>query len=412
MPTYQYQAIDARGRSRAGTMPAPDESSLEQKLKQAGLWLTDAALPTVAASAVKATGSVRCSFKLRGTRGRRELIDFCTMMTFQVRAGIPMIRALDVACQDCRSAGFKGVLADLMREIESGVQMHEAMAKFPGVFSIHFLSVIKAGETTSKLPESFADLRDYLEWVERLVAGVRQATIYPAIVITVILAFVIFLFTFVIPVFSKLLDNLHVQQPLITQVVFGLGRFAQATWWLWLPSLLLLVLTVTVGKRLSPRIALAIDQFKLRLPIFGELNLMLALSRFTHNLSILYRSGLPIVQGLKLCHEGLIGNKVVEQAVAAVEEDVKTGSTIAEAMHRQPVFSALLLRMVAMGETSGNLDHALDNVSAYYTDVVPRRIKSLFSVLEPMLMLFLIGLVGCVALAIYLPIISLMGAIK
>jgi type IV pilus assembly protein PilC len=139
---------------------------------------------------------------------------------------------------------------------------------------------------------------------------------------------------------------------------------------------------------------------------------MLALSRFTHNLSILYRSGLPILQGLHLCQQGLIGNKVLERAVAAVEEEVKTGNTIGEAMHRHPIFPALLLRMVAMGETSGNLDSALDNVSAYYTDVVPRRIKSLFSVLEPALMLFLIVLVGCVALAIYLPIISLMGAIK
>ncbi|MGA2660683.1 MAG: type II secretion system F family protein [Verrucomicrobiota bacterium] len=412
MPTYQYQAVDTRGRSRVGTMPAQDESNLEQKLKQAGLWCTDAAIPPARAVTAKAKRSDVRRFKLRGARGRRELIDFCTLMTFQVRAGIPLIRALDVACQDCKNPGFKDVLIDLQRQIESGVRIHEAMAKYPGVFSIHFLSVIKAGETTSKLPEAFDDLRNYLEWMERVVSDVRQATIYPAIVITVIAAFVIFLFTFVIPVFSALLEKLHVEQPLMTQVVFTLGRIAQATWWLWLPLLLLLVLTVTVGKRVSPRIAFAIDQVKLRLPIFGELNLMLALSRFTHNLSILYRSGLPILQGLNLCQQGLIGNKVLERAVAAVEEEVKTGNTIGEAMHRHPIFPALLLRMVAMGETSGNLDSALDNVSAYYTDVVPRRIKSLFSVLEPALMLFLIVLVGCVALAIYLPIISLMGAIK
>ena len=139
---------------------------------------------------------------------------------------------------------------------------------------------------------------------------------------------------------------------------------------------------------------------------------MLALSRFTHNLSILYRSGLPIIQALDMCQQGLIGNAVIERAVGAVKEEVKTGSLISEAMHRQTVFTALLLRMVAMGETSGNLDKALDNVSAYYTEVVPRRIKNLFSVLEPALMLFLIFLVGSVALSIYLPIISLMGAIK
>jgi type IV pilus assembly protein PilC len=121
---------------------------------------------------------------------------------------------------------------------------------------------------------------------------------------------------------------------------------------------------------------------------------------------------MPILQALELCKRGLIGNVAVERAVAQVEEEVKTGSTISEAMHRHTIFSALLLRMVAMGEASGNLDKGLDNVSEYYTDVIPRRIKNVFSILEPMLMLFLIFLVGCVALAIYLPIISLMGAIK
>src|SRR5207247_2647058 len=130
------------------------------------------------------------------------------------------------------------------------------------------------------------------------------------------------------------------------------------------------------------------------------------------NLALLYRSGLPILEALKLCQQGLIGNRIVERAVGAVEAEIKTGSTISEALHRQPVFSALLVRMVSMGETSGNLDKALNNVSDYYTDVIPRRIKSLFSVLEPALMLFMIFLVGCVALAIYLPIISLMGAIR
>jgi type IV pilus assembly protein PilC len=112
-----------------------------------------------------------------------------------------------------------------------------------------------------------------------------------------------------------------------------------------------------------------------------------------------------------LCQQGLIGNTYVEKAVAGVEEEVKNGSTISEAMHRRKVFTALLKRMVAMGETSGSLDSALTNVSAYYTEIVPRRIKNIFSVFEPALMLFLIFLVGCVALSIYLPILSLMSAV-
>ena len=411
MPIYQYEAIDRRGRTLTGTMPAMDETTLEQKLRNTGLWLTDAGLQRVGIDPNSEAAIRGRRFKLRGTGGRRELIDFCTLMTFQIRVGIPLVRALDVACQDCKNEQFQEVLTGLQAHIEGGMQFHEAMAHYPGVFSTHFISVIKAGEMTSALPEAFDDLKNYLDWIDRVLADVRQATLYPAIIITVVFCFVIFLFTFIIPKFAELLKNLKIEQPLLTRIVFGIGDFTQATWYLWLPALFLLVFILVLGRRLSPRIAMGIDYLKLRLPLFGELNLMLALSRFTRNLAMLYRSGLPILQSLDLCRQGLIGNAYIDKAVAGVEAEVKTGSTISEAMHRRKVFTALLKRMVAMGETSGNLDSALNNVSAYYTEVVPRRIKAIFSVFEPALMLFLIFLVGCVALSIYMPILSLMSAI-
>jgi type II secretory pathway component PulF len=411
MPLYEYQAIDKRGRNLTGVMPAEDELSLDGKLKDAGLWLTDANITWPKTAANNPNAPVR-RFRLRGSRGRRELIDFCTLMTFQIRAGITVVKALEVACNDCKNDGFKEVLVDMQRQIEGGLRFHEAMAFYPGTFSKHFLTVIKAGETTSNLPESFNDLKEYLDWVDKMMADVRQATLYPAIVSTVITGFTIFLFTYIIPKFAALLTSLKVQQPLLTQIVFGVGDFAQKTWWLWAPLFLFTIFFFAFGRRISPKIGYAVDYAKLHVPIFGELNGMLALSRFAHNLSILYRSGLPIIQCLEMCQEGLVGNMVVEKAVEEVAEDVKTGSTISEAMHRHNVFTALLLRMVSMGETSGNLDKALDNVAEYYNDVIPRRIKAVFSIMEPALMLFLIFMVGCVALAIYLPIISLMGAVK
>ena len=410
MPAYNYEAVDQGGHTLKGMMPALDESNLEQKLKTLGLWLTEAGLerPKTATDRV---GEGRGLYRA-DRASRRELIDFCTLMTFQIRVGVTLVKALEVARQDCTDAGFQSVLSGLQSRLESGDHFYEALAHYPGAFSTHFVSVIRAGEMSSKLPETFDDLREHLEWTEQIIADVRQATIYPAIVMTVIVAFTLLLFTFVIPRFSHLLESLHVQQPLLTRIVFTLGNFAQATWWISLPLLLVLVLGVMFGRRMSPRIALLLDHLKLRLPIFGSLNHMLALSRFAHNLAILYRSGVPILQALEYCKRGLIGNAVVERAVAAVGDAVNTGSTISEAMHRQPIFSAMLLRMVAMGETTGSLDKALDNVADYYNAVIPRRIKKIFSIMEPLLMLVLIGIVGCVALAIYLPIISLMGAIR
>jgi type IV pilus assembly protein PilC len=271
---------------------------------------------------------------------------------------------------------------------------------------------VSAGEFSSKLPETFDDLRKYLEWVESVVADIRQATLYPAIVIAVVCGFVLFLFSFIIPKFAELLDKLNVQKPLLTTIILGGADLARRTWWVTIPVFLLLVVGVPVASHLSRRVAFGLDWLKLRLPLFGPLNLMLAQSRFTHNLAILYGSGIPILESLKLCQRGLIGNAVVEQAVVEVERDIRSGSTISEAMHRQPVFSAMLLRMVTMGENTGKLDQSLENVAAYYNEIIPRRIKNLFTVLEPTLMLFLIFMIGCIALAIYLPILSLMGGLR
>ena len=140
-------------------MPAEDEGALDIKLKDAGLWLTDANITWPKMAANNPNSPIR-RFKLHGGRGRRELIDFCTLMTFQIRAGVTVVKALEVVCTDCKNPGFKEVLTDLQKHIESGTSFHEAMSYYPGVFSTHFLSVIKAGESTSNLPESFNDLKE------------------------------------------------------------------------------------------------------------------------------------------------------------------------------------------------------------------------------------------------------------
>jgi len=389
-------------------MAAHDESNLEEKLKQAGLWLIDAAVHRPAAATAQGQVS-RAS--LRGKRRRRTLIEFCTLMSFQIRVGIPLIQSLEVAIQDSDEPRFREVLQGLQRQLESGLLFHEALAKFPRVFSAHFISVVRAGEASSKLPETFDDLGAYLEWMDKIIADVRQASLYPAIVSVVIAAFVVFLFSFIIPKFADLLTGLHIPLPLLTQVIFGLGDFMKATWWAWVVVLLGLVVGLPLGQRHSKAFALAVDKVKLKMPIFGELNTMLALSRFTHNFAILYRSGIPILQALQLCR-GLTGSRVLETAVDSVQEDVKSGSTLSEGMRRQAIFPPLILRMTVMGETTGSLDTSLENVASYYNQIIPRRIKKIFTIVEPLLMLLLIGIVGAVALAIYLPLLALMGSIR
>lgn len=407
MHHYSYQCIDQNGRSISGRMLAPDEATLEERLKATGLWLVNAHADKTA----PAKKSTARGMGLRNDAGRRELIDFCTLMSFQLRVGVTMVAALDIAAADCPNARFRNTVAEVKQMVESGEPLAEAMARFPRTFASNITSLIRAAESSGTVPEAFLELKRYLEWQEQIVADIRQATIYPAIVLFVVCLFVLVLFTFVVPRFVSLLSVAKVELPLITRLVFAASDFAKATWWMWFIFLIVVPFVVGVLKRQSPPFARAYDRMKFKLPVFGELNHMLVIARFAHNLAVLYRAGIPIINALGLTRD-LVGSALVGHVLADVVQRVEAGDPISEAMRRHPVFPPLLLRMVTMGERTGNLDVSLENVSGYYNVIIPRRIKKIFSIMEPALILFLVAVVGTVALAIFLPIISLMGAIR
>lgn len=411
MPLFHYQAIDNTGRNFKGVMPAADELTLEEKLKAIDLWLIDATTEVLRTTAGDKRATPRFAWLPAWNQvKRRELIEFCTLMSFETRVGIPLIQALEMASQDCSDVSFRRILEGLIQRLESGELLNEALEKYPRAFSPQFISVIRAGESSGKLTEAFTNLKEYLEWVEKLIADVRQASLYPLITLVVVMCFGLFIFTFIVPKFVELMTITKVPVPLLTKIIFGVSNFTMATWWVWVTLLLFVTAGIPIGKNLSRPFAYFMDYLKINLPLFGELNLMLSISRFAHNLAILYSSGINIIESMKLC-QGLVGCVVVEDAVAQMVIDLNSGHTISEAMRKHKVFPAILLRMVTMGETTGKLDQALQNVSDYYNEVIPRRIKKIFTFLEPAITLSLIFLVGAIALGIYLPLLSLMGSI-
>jgi type IV pilus assembly protein PilC len=410
MAVFQYRGLDKSGRAIAGTMAAEDAINLEEKLRASGYWLLDAQAKEGSQTSRNGGGSAGAIAWGTGVK-RRDLIEFCTMMSFQCRAGVPLVQGLKGVAEDCANLRFRTVIQGLARHLEAGLLLNEAMAQYPQVFPRQMTSVLRAGELGADMPGAFTSVRDYLEWLEEMMRDVRQASIYPMIVFSVVCAFVLLLFSFVIPKFVTLLDAAHVALPRLTQIVFGASDFAKATWWVWPLLALIGYVSVRTACRLSKRFRLWFDQLKLNVPVFGPLQLMLAISRFAHNLALLYKSGIAIVNALKLC-EDLVGNAVVEKSVHEMQAAIESGDSISEAMGRHKIFPSLLVRMVAIGETSGNLDVGLQNVSDYYHDVVPRRIKTIFALVEPAMIVFLVMLVGTIAVAIFLPILSLMSAIK
>lgn len=407
MPAFAYQGVDRHGKSVRGRMNTRDETELEERLRELGLWLVESKSEKAAAKA----GPSRGGFGGFGDAGRRELIDFCTLMSFQLEAGIPILTALDVAASDSSNVRFRHVLHDVKRLVEAGESFNEAAARHPKLFSTHFTSLMRAGEQSGQLPATFLELKRYLEWQEQIQADIRQATIYPAFVLGAVVMFVLCLFTFVVPKFVDLLKAARVELPWMTRFVFGISDFLKATWWIWILAVVVLPIASQFLKRRYEKYALMYDRVMFKLPIFGELNHMLVISRLAHNLAVLYRAGISVINALKLC-ENLVGSVLVGRALEDVGQRVTAGEGISEALRKHPVFPGLLVRMVAMGEKSGTLDASLDNVSTYYNTVIPRRIKKVFGILEPTLILFLVGVVGGVALAVFLPILAMMSAMQ
>ena len=403
MLNFSYNSVDERGRSVAGQMTARDEGVLEERLKAMGLWLVEAKVAN--------RGAKKRSFQLSfgGSITRRDLIDFFTLMNFQLRSGVAMIQALEIAASDCPNVRFKEAISELKRCVETGEALADAMCRNPKVFPPSITSLIRSAESSGRVPEAFQELTKYLEWQEQIMADVRQATLYPAIVLCVVAIFVLILFTFVVPKFIKLLTMAKVGLPLITQVVFSLSDIAKATWWIWILVFLGTPFLFQLAKTHSPRFAAWFDRARMKVPVFGELIHMLVISRFAHNLAVLYRSGISLINSLNLCRD-LVGSIMVSEALVDTVQRVEAGEPLSEALRRHAVFPPLLIRMVAMGERSGTLDGALENVSTYYDGIIPRRIKKVFGLMEPFLIITLVGIVGTVAMAIFLPIINLLGA--
>jgi len=267
------------------------------------------------------------------------------------------------------------------------------------------VAIVQAGEVSGHMPEAFESLSGYYEWLDQLVGDIRQALIYPLMVSGAALALVLMLFTLVVPRFVTLLTDLSLGVPLITRITITISNLLLHGW----PVILGVAVATYVGVKMamrSDRHAAALDRALMKLPIFGQLIGMFALSRFTHNLGMLYRSGIPLLRGLEICKK-LVGNRAIEQAIDDVRTRVSEGTPLSRGMAMHDVFPPTVVTMISTGETSGTLDFALQSVSDYYNKIIPRRIKIVFAIFDPVMMLSLIGVVGFVALAVVLPILQL-----
>jgi type II secretory pathway component PulF len=399
MSLFRYRALNSAGRTVSGTLEADDLRTVEKHLRNAGIWLLDA----------EAGAEAVARESVSGIRVRRsELIGFFVQMSLLLRAGVMLPTALDRLAADGRDSKLGGLLETLRDSVAVGVPLHQAMGAFPRVFSPEITAIIQAGEVSGRLPEVFENLCGYYEWLDGLVGDIRQALVYPLMVMGASLSLVLLLFTFVVPKFVGLLTDLSLKVPALTRMVMAVSETLVHYW----P----LLLAVIIGGPVALKVALrseafgrAFDGGLMRLPVFGSLVAMFALSRFARNLGMLYQAGIPLLRGLEICRN-LVGNRAIAHALDQVRTGVMGGTPLSKCLGQHPVFPAAVVTMISTGETSGTLDVALRSVSDYYNKIIPRRIKIVFAVFDPVMMVSLIAIVGTVALAVVLPILQLWGA--
>jgi type IV pilus assembly protein PilC len=389
-----------------GRGEAVGEEALAQQLAKERLELVEA----------KEVGGRNRTFKMRKTTGKekapmREVADFFFQMGTLLKAGVPILQALELVADGLGRGSLQTVVRNIAVQIQGGTNLHEAMAQFPGMFPEVALCLIRVADKTGTLPQVCEELRAYLNWLEKMRGEIKQAMLYPLILLIVVCIFVVGMFTFVVPSFAKVLLDLKVPLPALTRFVMGVSAFFVGNIIPIVCSVLLLLILGHELPRRFPKLAVWLDGVKLKLPVFGPLNLMICISRFGQNLATMYRSGMLILESLDLSRE-LIGNRKLAEALARVHDGVASGRKIAETMKETDVFPPLVLQMVQTGENTGQLAESLQNVTDYYNDVIPRTIKKVFGILQPVLTFIMIGIVAVVALSIILPLTQMMKVPK
>lgn len=334
---------------------------------------------------------------------------FSRQFAAMVNAGVAMVRCLGVLSEQCANPKLKKALLAISSEVQEGTNLSEAMRKHPDCFDNLYISMVQAGEVGGVLDEVLNRLAKLLEDMARLKNQIKSAMAYPIVVgflaIIVFLAMTIFL----IPVFAKIFEDLGTELPALTQFMVNLSYVLTHYWYI-IPLVFIIPTFVFRWYYKTPVGRLQIDKFSLKMPLFGDLNQKSAVARFCRIFGTLTRSGVPILSSLDIVRD-TSGNQVIANAVEAAKIEIQNGGMISLAIQKEQVFPIMAIQMISIGEETGELDAMLMKVADFYEDEVEQAVKALTSILEPIMMVFLGGMVAVILLSMYLPLFKIFDAL-
>jgi type IV pilus assembly protein PilC len=400
MEAFQYKAVNSAGQTSRGRLDAVNIADLEMRLTRMGLDLVN--------------------FRQLKSRGRNvggrsikrvDLINFCFHLEQLARAGVPMLEGLADLRDSMESPRLRDVTSAMIESIQGGKNLSQAMADFPYVFGNVFVNLIRAGEESGQLPEVLKQITENLKWQDEQAAHTKKLFMYPAFVGVVVTGVLFFLMIYLVPELLKFIKNMGQELPLHTKILIFVSNFFVDFWYVILLVPILAVVTVLVGVRVSPSFRLAFDDWKLRVPIVGPILKKIILTRFASYFSLMYTSGITVLDCIRICAD-IVDNKAVEEAVLNAGRQIADGAGIAASFASSGLFPPLVLRMLRVGENTGALETALVNVGYFYTRDVKESIERLQTIIEPAMTFILGGLLAWVMISVLGPIYDLITKIK
>lgn len=334
---------------------------------------------------------------------------FSRQMATMMKAGVPLVQAFEIVAEGLDNPSVKELVLNIRDDVASGTGFAPALRQHPRYFDDLFCNLVEAGEQSGALETMLDRIATYKEKTEALKAKIKKALTYPIAVIVVAIIVTAILLVKVVPQFAQTFSSFGAELPAFTLFVLRLSEIAQAYWLWFFLGLGAFIFLFKELKFRSSKFAYAIDKYMLKIPIIGEIIYLSIMARFARTLSTTFAAGVPLIDALTSV-AGAAGNRIYEESIIRIREDVSTGIQLNTAIRSQNIFPSLLIQMSAIGEESGSLDEMLDKVAAYYEEEVDNRVDSLSSLLEPMIMSILGVLVGGLMIAMYLPIFQL-GAV-
>ena len=400
MPTFAYKAKMLTGGLIEGMLEAADQKAAIEQLRGQKLMPLE-----VLESAPPLMARLEKFLPFKPTVKPKELVLFSRQLSTLVSAGVPLVQGLTILEEQVESKLFKSIVHTIREDIEAGQSITDALRKHPNAFEELYVSMIKAGEVGGILDVILERLSAYLESAENLKSKVKGALMYPLVVSVIAACVTLFLLMFVIPTFSTIFAGFGAELPFITQVMINLSNGLRKFWYMvvGVPIVFFFAMKQYRKTEIGQR---NLDALAMKLPVFGLLLKKVAVAKFTRTLGTLIKSGVPILQALETVAK-TSGNKIIEIAILTARESVKEGERIAIQLKKANIFPPMVIQMVAIGEETGNLDTMLSKIADFYDQEVDVAVKTLTSMIEPIIIVVMGLVIGFIVIAMFLPMFEL-----